>query len=183
MTIPESEKNVNARRQDSETPEAKAPPFPFNAMAESKNEDHDKQKKPPLAMPGPPEVVAQEIEAISVEGRPGDPKSAPRMLWREITIGMVLVVILSLGLGLIFEPAIGVVALIFGTLGLLLNPVVSAASSRANERQRVLETHPEADSDPTERVVVVHTRTTTTGNIPPPSQTPLVDERESQNQF
>lgn len=100
-----------------------------------------------VVIPGDAEQIAQETADVSPEKRPGDPKTGPNGLRLEVLVGFFLVVCFAIGLGLWVNVAAGVAAGVVGTLGLMVNPVVAAASQRANEREAVAEHHKRDDPD------------------------------------
>lgn len=94
-----------------------------------------------IVMPGTSADVAKETAAISPEGLPGDPKTGPRGLRLELIVAVLGVAAVSVGLGIWFSPAVGVVMFLIVGLFLLFNPVFGATLGRAKERKEVLLSH------------------------------------------
>lgn len=92
----------------------------------------------PFVIPGNPEEVADEIGSVSIEGRPGDPKSAPRLLRTELLIAAGAILFTAVVVGIWISPVVALVMLAIGAIGMFVNPVVAATVARANEREEVV---------------------------------------------
>lgn len=90
-------------------------------------------------MPGSAEIVAQEVDVVSPEGRPGDPKAGPAALRSERYIAVLLVMIAVAASSIWVGWIAAVIALVVGGLALMFNPVMAAAGQRAEDRVEVLE--------------------------------------------
>lgn len=101
----------------------------------------DRREEHVFIMPGPPEEVADEVAAEGVEGRPADVKAGPRMIWGELLAAMGLVIAASVAVGIWLGWLVGLAVLGFGTLAMLVNPVVGAALGRAHDRDVVAHRH------------------------------------------
>lgn len=100
-----------------------------------------------LTMPGP--NSAEEIEAVSPEGKPADANTGPGSIWLMLVGAWVLLAIVAVVIGSTLSWAMAALMLVLGTLGMIFNPVVLASMSRAKERREVLhhheQGHPRAD--------------------------------------
>ncbi|MDX2131651.1 MAG: hypothetical protein SFY69_06340 [Planctomycetota bacterium] len=96
---------------------------------------------PETTMPGTPEEAASEIREVSPEGRPGDAKTGPGgiMLW--MAAALVFVIVVSVVVGWWVDWPVGAMVFAIGTIGLLSNPSIYAAASRAKERGAVIRQH------------------------------------------
>lgn len=90
-------------------------------------------------IPGSSEQAAQDVQEVSPEGRPGDPKAGPAKIRAERVVAVVLIVgvvaLSSIWLGW-FGLVLG---LVIGGLALAFNPVMAAAGQRAEDREEVIE--------------------------------------------
>lgn len=93
----------------------------------------------PVIMPMPAPVAEERIATVSPEGRPGDPKAGPRFLRWESWAILFVVLTVAVIAGFAFNWIAGVVAFIFWSAAIFLNPVFGAARERAAERERVVE--------------------------------------------
>jgi hypothetical protein len=102
--------------------------------------ESDPSKASPIVIPGPAEEVAQKIGSVSPEGVPADPKIGPAGLhWLVVLAGLVIVLV-SLGMGLLVDPAAGFAMLGIGGLAFLFSPGFLVAFARAHEREEVAKT-------------------------------------------
>ena len=90
-------------------------------------------------IPGAPDEIAREVQQVSPEGRPGDPKAGPAAIRSERLIAVLIVVIAVAASSLWVGWIAAVIALVVGGLALLFNPVMAAAGQRAAERVEVVE--------------------------------------------
>lgn len=113
----------------------------------------------PLTMPASPAVAAEDISAIGVEGKPGDPESGPGMLRLEV-IGLgVLFIAIAIGAGVWLGWATGVAVFAWLALAVVFNPVLLATLRRIKdrrlavrkEREEVIEVHPDITTTPRSR--------------------------------
>ncbi|MEK6701881.1 MAG: hypothetical protein AABZ53_06435 [Planctomycetota bacterium] len=104
-------------------------------------QEEDAIKSPALTvvMPGSAEQNAQEIKAISPEGRPADPKAGPGALYGFLLLAILLLAVASLASVPWLGWAGAAMGLGFGALALCFNPELAATLSRAAERRHVLE--------------------------------------------
>lgn len=111
---------------------------PINASVAASNAAANKPPTPAI-MPMSKAMAEEQINDISPEGRPGDPKAGPRFLrWQSWAILFVVLTVAVIA-GFAFNWVAGVVAFIFWSGAIFLNPVFGAARERATERERVVE--------------------------------------------
>lgn len=125
------------------TPEPRdaQPDKPSPALKQGDEPINDPLKQPAFAveMPGSAEKNAREIQNISPEGMPADPKAGPGELYRYVLLAIVLLVVLSLALVPFIGWAGAMMGLGFAVLAMAINPSVVNTFRRADERRRVLE--------------------------------------------
>ncbi len=93
----------------------------------------------------PADQLADEIEHISPEGRPGEPRMGPRQI--GLLIGGLAILVLAGGIAAmaLLSVAAGLFILALGIALLIANPVVWASIGRASERAEAkhrIEGHP-----------------------------------------
>ncbi len=88
----------------------------------------------PMSIPGSQEEAAEEVDAVSVEGRPADAKSGPKFLWIEIALVSVIVVAGAVAVAVWIGAFAAIAAVFLGLLALLANPSVGAAILRTKDR-------------------------------------------------
>lgn len=101
-----------------------------------------------MELPGSPEVAAEAVKQVSVEGRPaeGDAKAGPGRIVLDMLLAAMVIVVLSVIVGAAFGPVVGLVCLAIGVLALALNPVMGASAMRVEDRAkaaRQLSDHPD----------------------------------------
>lgn len=89
-------------------------------------------------MPGSTEHAAQEIESVSPEGRPADAAAGPGALRGLMLVPIAIIFIAALASMYWIGWPGAIVAIVIGFLGLIANPVMGAANSRAGERAQVI---------------------------------------------
>jgi hypothetical protein len=104
-------------------------------------EGHEHDGSDVVIIEGNAEQIARETAAVSPENRPADPKMGPKALRLEVLALWGLVLVLSIALGVFMNPFAGIAAFAIGTIGVMFNPVVGAASKRAEEREPIAEHH------------------------------------------
>jgi hypothetical protein len=97
-------------------------------------EPHADRHRMPMSIPGSQEEAAEEVDAVSVEGRPADARSGPKFLWIEIALVGVIVVAGAVAVGVWIGAFAAIAAVFLGLLALLANPSVSAAMMRTKDR-------------------------------------------------
>ena len=96
-------------------------------------------------MPGDADEVARETAQVGVEGEPADPKVGPGAILLGLAGVFVLLVIVSLVLTWTVSSTTGVAVFAIGSLGLVFNPVVTAALMRARDKQDIVDEHRSED--------------------------------------
>jgi len=99
-------------------------------------------------IPGTPERAARDVQAVSPEGRPGDPKSGPARIRSEMLVAALIVVVAVAASAIWVGWIAGVAALVIGGLALVFNPVMAAAGERAKDRVEVLDRRDAGGSTP-----------------------------------
>lgn len=138
--------DLNARTARLRTDARRAPVAP--KQGEEPINDPLKQPAFAVEMPGTPQQNAKEIQNISPEGMPADPKAGPGALYRYIGLGVALLVVLALALVPFLGWAAAMMALAFAVLAMAINPSVVNTFRRADERRRVLERRDHPHSHP-----------------------------------
>jgi hypothetical protein len=102
-------------------------------------------------IPGSADAAAREVQKVSPEGFPGDPKSGPAWIRMEraIAVGIVIVAVAASGFWVGWEAAVA--AFVVGMLALMFNPVMAAVGQRAKDRVEVIERMGEAPGPPEPR--------------------------------
>lgn len=100
-----------------------------------------------VVIAGDREEITKETAEASPERRPGDPRAGPNGLRLEMLAGLLIVLCFAVALGWWVNPLAGVLAALIGILSIVLNPVMGAASQRANDREEVAEHHLGRDPD------------------------------------
>lgn len=114
------------------------PPVPTDVNQESHLADVHATAAAVAVMPGSAQRNAEEIQAVSPEGVPADPKLGPAGI-RGVMGIMIAFVLIASAISAIW---IGWLALVIGALGiamLFFNPALWAARDRAHDREIVVE--------------------------------------------
>ena len=122
-----------------------APPPAETAEPEGSDPSRFPAHPPPLVMPGDADEVARETAQVGVEGEPADPKVGPGAILLGLAGVFVLLVIVSLVLTWTVSSTTGVAVFAIGSLGLVFNPVVTAALMRARDKQDIVDEHRSED--------------------------------------
>lgn len=131
-------------------PRIPEPDAPAQSPKQGDEPINDPLKQPAFAveMPGSAKRNAEEIQAISPEGMPADPKAGPGALYRYIILAGMLLVVLSLAMVPFIGWAASVMAMSFSLIAMAINPSVLSTFRRADERRRVLEHRGETNASP-----------------------------------
>jgi hypothetical protein len=134
----------------SSNPRIPEPEAPAQALNQGDEPINDPLKQPAFVveMPGSLERNAEEIQAISPEGMPADPKAGPGELYRYVILAGILLVVLSLALVPFIGWAASVMAMSFSLIAMAINPSVLSTFRRADERRRVLENRDDKPDSP-----------------------------------
>lgn len=82
----------------------------------------------------PKEVLADEIEEISPEGRPADPELGPRRMSLFLSLLVGLILLIGVVTAIFGSVIMGFAFVVLGITWMLVNPAVWASVSRARER-------------------------------------------------
>ncbi len=88
---------------------------------------------------GSREAAAQDVQRVSPEGRPADPKAGPARIRSERLVAAAIVVVAVAASAIWVGWIAAVVALVVGGIALTFNPVMAAAGQRAKDRVEVIE--------------------------------------------
>lgn len=80
--------------------------------------------------------LAEEIDAISAEGRPAHPEAGPGRITLYLLLASLLLLVVGLAATLTMQPVAGLVTMGVAVLLFLSNPVIWVAIIRAVERAR-----------------------------------------------
>ena len=97
------------------------------------------------------EEAIAEIEAVSVEGRPANPRVGPRRIGLLLLSMCVVVLAAAVLAAVAVSPSVGVMLAVFSFVLLLVNPEVWASVSRARERREAQRRHQHGDTEPAAR--------------------------------
>lgn len=95
----------------------------------------------PMSIEGPREELADEIGALSPDGRPAHPHAGPGTLVVLVVAVFIVFVLIAFGLSWWLGWFAGVAMLAIGTLAIALNPAVLANLQRLKERGTVADRH------------------------------------------
>lgn len=91
------------------------------------------------------QISVDEIRRTSPDGLPAS-AAGPKLLVFFVLLMTLVLLVAAIAAGLLISPLVGVVVLILGFgFGLFVNPEVWVATSRAHERQKIIQHHRDED--------------------------------------